>query len=400
MRKDVDRILAEKGIDSMLFYSESYKNANMYYLTRFLAPDPFIFLKQVSHEPLLVVNPMEFPRAKRESGIKDVHSYFDYDYVQIVKSATNPQTGAMKFAATVAREELGTEEPIYVPPNLPVMLADVLRKEGLKIQPMFDVVEKARETKEPEEIKAIKSVQEVVERATTRAIELVKNSEIGANDLLFCPEDGKKQKLTAGKVRSVFNHTFVDNGCISEEETIIACGPGGADPHYSGKADDVLKANQPIVIDVFPRSVGRRYVADMTRTVVKGRASKAVKKMFDTVLQTKEAAVDAIRAGVTGSDMQNLCCDLLEKAGYQTMRGGKQISKGYIHGLGHGLGLDVHEGPSMSEFYKYALEEHNVVSVEPGLYDPEIGGMRIEDIVEVTSKGCNDLTKMDIFLEF
>jgi Xaa-Pro aminopeptidase len=280
------------------------------------------------------------------------------------------------------------------------MLADVLRKEGLKIQPMFDVVEKARETKEPEEIKAIKSVQEVVERATTRAIELVKNSEIGANDLLFCPEDGKKQKLTAGKVRSVFNHTFVDNGCISEEETIIACGPGGADPHYSGKADDVLKANQPIVIDVFPRSVGRRYVADMTRTVVKGRASKAVKKMFDTVLQTKEAAVDAIRAGVTGSDMQNLCCDLLEKAGYQTMRGGKQISKGYIHGLGHGLGLDVHEGPSMSEFYKYALEEHNVVSVEPGLYDPEIGGMRIEDIVEVTSKGCNDLTKMDIFLEF
>jgi Xaa-Pro aminopeptidase len=137
----------------------------------------------------------------------------------------------------------------------------------------------------------------------------------------------------------------------------------------------------------------------MTRTVVKGRASKAVKKMFEIVLQTKESAVDAIRAGVLGSDMQNLCCDLLEKAGYETIRGGKQISKGYIHNLGHGLGLDVHEGPSMSEFYKYALEEHNVVSVEPGLYDPKIGGMRIEDIVEVTKKGCNDLTKMDIFLE-
>ena len=399
MKKDIDRILEEKGLDSMLSYSESNRTANMYYLSGFLAPDPFLFIKQVHQEPILIVSQMEFARAKKESSVKDIRSYFEYDYVRIVKSAPDAETGALKFVAAVAKKELEPSKSIYVPPNLSVTLADILRHEGLKIQPLLGVVEKARETKEREEIEAIQTVQRTVEKATSKAIELIKNSEVGANNSLFFREDGKKQPLTSGKVRSVFDHTFIDNGCIAEEETIIACGPGGADPHYAGKPDDILKANQPIVIDVFPRSVRKRYVADMTRTIVKGKASQAVKKMFETVLQTKEATTDAIKADVLGSNMQNLCFDLLEKAGYETIRGGKQISKGYLHGLGHGLGLEIHENPRMSEFYKLPLEEHNITSVEPGLYDPKIGGVRIEDIVEVTKKGCNNLTKMPVFLE-
>jgi Xaa-Pro aminopeptidase len=399
MRNDVDRILAEKSVSSMLLYSESFKDVNMYYLTGFLAPDPFIFLKHVGREPLIVVSQMELARAKKESRIKDVRSYFDYDYMRIVKSASDPKVGVMKFVASIAKKELGTDKPIYVPPNLPVIHADVLRHGGLQIKPMFDVVEKARETKEREEIEVIKSVQRSVEEATSKAIELIANAEVNSKGALCYKENGKKKPLKVGKVRSIFDHTFADRGCVAEEETIVACGPKSADPHYSGDATDALKANQPIVLDVFPRSVKKRYVSDMTRTVVKGRASKAVKKMFETVFQTKDAAIDAIKAGVLRSDMQNLCYNMLEKAGYQTIRGGKQICKGYLHGLGHGIGLEVHEGPRMNEFYKYPLEEHNVVTVEPGLYDPKIGGVRIEDIVEVTKKGCINLTKMDIFLE-
>jgi len=399
MRKDVDRILMEKNVSSMLLYSESFKDVNMYYLTGFLAPDPFIFLKHVDQEPLIVVNQMELARAKKESHIKDVRTYFDYDYMRIVKPAPDPKIGVMKFVASTAKKELGVDEPIYVPSNLPVILADVLRHSGLQIKPMFNVVEKARETKEREEIEAIKFVQRSVEEATSKAIELIANAEVSGKGALYYKENGKKKPLKAGKVRSVFDHAFADRGCVAEEETIVACGPGGADPHYSGDAGDILKANQPIVLDVFPRNVKKRYVSDMTRTVVKGRASKAVKKMFETVLQTKDAAIDAIKAGVLGSNMQNLCYNMLEKAGYQTAKGGKQISKGYFHGLGHGIGLEIHEGPRMSEFYEYPLEEHNVVTVEPGLYDPKIGGMRIEDAVEVTKKGCTNLTMMDIFLE-
>jgi Xaa-Pro aminopeptidase len=398
MRKDVDRILSQKGLHSMLLYSSGL-NANMYYLSGFLAPDPFIFVKKVDEDPLIVVNQMELPRAKKESNVRDVRCYLEYDYVKIVKSAPDPRVGGMKFVAAVAKKELGTKGPICVPPNFPVMLADVLRSEGLKIKPVSDIVEKARETKERDELKAIASVQKAVEEATSKAIELITSADVRPNGNLVCRKRGKKEALTAGRVRTVFDHVFADRGCVSEEETIIACGPKSADPHYAGDAGDILKANQPIVIDVFPKSVKKRYVSDMTRTVVKGKAPKTVKKMFDTVLEIRNAAMDAIKAGVVGSEMQQLCYKLFEKAGYDTVKGGKQTSKGYIHGLGHGVGLEVHEGPSMGEFYKLPLEEHNVVTVEPGLYDPKVGGTRIEDIVEVTKKGCVDLTKMEICLE-
>lgn len=399
MRKDVDRILAEKGLGSILFYSDSCKNANMYYLTGFLGPDPFIFLKKVDEDPMLIVNQMELPRAKQESRVKDVRSYFDYDFMRIVTSMADPKVGVMKFIASVVKKELGVNASICVPPDFSVIIADSLRKDGLKIKPMFDVIEKARETKEHDELEAIRSVQKTVEEATKRVIEFIANADAGPDKTLYHREGGKKYPLTVSRLRSVFDHAFVDRGCVAEDETIIACGPYGAIPHYTGKAQDVLKANQPIVMDVFPKSVKKRYVSDMTRTVVKGKAPKEVKKMFETVLQARSAAMDAIKAGVLGREMQILCYDVFEKAGYQTIRGGKQINKGYIHGLGHGVGLEVHEGPGMGELSKFPLEEHNVVTVEPGLYDPKIGGVRIEDVVEVTKKGCNNLTEMEICLE-
>jgi Xaa-Pro aminopeptidase len=398
MRSDIDRILAEKNLHSMLMYSNSL-NANMHYVTGFLAPDPFLFLKKVDEDPLIVVSQMELERAKKESHVKDVRSYLEYDYVKMVRSATDVKVGGMKFVASVAKKELTANKSIYVPPNFPVMLADVLRTAGLKVKPTFDVVEKARETKEHDELKAIASVQNTVEKATSKAVELISSAEVAPDGRLFSRNRGKKEPLTAGRVRAVFDHTFTDNGCVAEEETIVACGPRSAVPHYAGDAEDVLKANQPIILDVFPRSIRKRYVSDMTRTVVKGRASKQVKKMFEAVLETRNAAMDKIKAGVLGSQMQELCYGMFEKAGYETIRGGRQTNKGYIHGLGHGVGLEVHEGPSMGEFSKVPLEQHNVVTVEPGLYDPRIGGVRIEDIVEVTKKGCIDLTKMRICLE-
>lgn len=399
MRKDIDGVLAKKGLSAMLLHSESCKNANMYYLTKFLAPDPFIFLKRVDEDPLIVVSQMELPRAKKESSVENVRSYADYDYARIIKSASDPKVGGVKFVAAVAQKELGTDKLVYVPPDFPAMLADVLRNDGLKITPMFDVVEKARETKESEEIEAIKSVQETVEEATSKAIEFIANADVGTDGTLLHREDGKRKPLMVGRIRAIFDHVFADRGCVAAEETIIACGPKCAIPHYSGDARDILKANQTIVLDVFPRSVKKRYVSDMTRTIVKGRASRVVKKMFETVFQVRGAVLDAIKAGVPGDKMQELCYDIFEKAGYQTVKGGKKISEGYLHSIGHGVGLEVHEGPSMSEFSKYPLEEHNVVTVEPGLYDPDLGGVRIEDIVEVTKKGCNNMTNMDICLE-
>jgi Xaa-Pro aminopeptidase len=396
MRRDVDRFLAEQKLESLLLYSDSFSSANMYYLTGFLAPDPFIFLKKVDEDAILIIGQLELARAKKESRVKDVRSYFDYDFMSIVRSASDWREGVMKFVASVAKKELGAGASICVPPNLSVILADGLRKAGLKIKPVFDVVEKARETKEEEEVEAIASVQKTVEEGTGKIIDLIATAEPGPKGNLYFRENGKKRLLTVGKLRSVLDHVFVDRGCVDENYSIIACGPHGAMGHYFGKSGDVLKANETVVLDIFPKNATSRYFSDMTRTVVKGRASKEIKRMFETVLQVRGAALDAIKAGVIGKDMQILCYNIFEKARYETIRGGKQVVKGYNHSLGHGVGLEVHEGPGMGEMSKFPLEEHNIITVEPGLYDPKIGGVRIEDIVEVTKKGCRNLTEMEI----
>jgi len=395
LRGDLDAILAEKGAESLLLYSESFKNSNMYYLTKFLAPDPFIFFKKVDTDPVIVVNQMEYPRAQKQSIVKDVRSYFDYKYLEVVKTAKEPHLGTMKFIANVTKKELGADTKIFVPHNFPAMAADILREEGLTIKPMFDIVEKARETKDADEINEIRAVQAVAEEVTAEAIDLIANADVDANGILIV----KKEPLTVGKVKSFLGHQFLDHGFVMEEDIIVACGPKGSDPHYFGDPQDVLKANQPIILDICPRSVQKRYWTDMTRTIVKGKASDKVRKMFNAVLEARNASIDAIQAGTLGSNVYNVCCDVLEKAGYETTRGGKQITRGLTHSLGHGVGLDIHEVPRMSELYKFPLKEHNIVTVEPGLYDPDIGGLRIEDIVKVTKTRCNNLTKMEIRLE-
>ena len=399
MRNDLDRILAEKGAGGLLLYSESYKNPNMYYLTGFLAPDPFIFMKKVDCLPMIVINSMEFPRAQKESVIKDVRSYADYNYTEVVKAAKDPRLGGLKFLASVAERELVKGTVICVPPNFPSLAADVLRKEDLDIRPMFDVIEKARETKEPEEIKEIAEVQKITEGVMKEIVGIITSCEIGPNKTLIQKTNGKKNPLTVGKLKILMGHRFLDNLCAIEEDLIVACGSPSADPHFHGNAGDKIKADQPVVLDVYPRSIWQRYWADMTRTVVRGRASDVVKGMFDAVYEAKNSCIEALHAGVSGSEMYDLCCDILEKAGYDTLRGGKKTVKGFTHSLGHGVGLEIHEGPSMSEFNNEPLEEHAVVSVEPGLYNPEVGGVRIEDLVEITKKGCNNLTNMPVVLE-
>ncbi len=395
MRDDLDTILAGKGAEALLLYSDSYREANMYYLTKFLAPDPFIFLKRVDADPVLVVNQMEYIRAQKQSIIKDVRSYLDYNYNEAVKSAKEPHLGAMKFIAKVAEEELGVGTEICVPPNFPVIAADVLREEGLTINPMFGVVEKARETKDVNEVEQIKAVQAVNEEVTSEAIEIIGNSDVGSNGTLHF----NGEPLTIGRIKSFFGSKLLENGCIPEEDIIVACGPKSSDPHYLGKPEDKLRADQPIIVDIFPRSIQKRYWTDMTRTLVKGRASSKLKEMFETVSEAKSASLDAIQAGALVNQVYDVCCDVIERAGYETTRGGKRITKGMSHSLGHGVGLQIHESPRINELSTGILREHNVVTVEPGLYDPQIGGVRLEDIIEVTKTGYVNLTKMETRLE-
>ena len=395
MKGDLDNILAEKDAEALLLYSDSYKDANMYYLTEFLAPDPFIFLKRTDEEPIIVVSQMEYPRAQKQSIVKDVRSYLDYNYFEAVKSSKEPQLGALKFIANIAKQELGRETRICVPSDFPLLVADVLRIEELTLEPMLGVVEKARETKDTHEVEEIRAIQAVNEKVTCEVIEFIANSDVGRNKTLHF----KGEPLTVGRIKSFFGHKLLENGCLPEEDIIVACGTKSSDPHYVGEPEDKLKADQPIILDIYPRSIQKRYWTDMTRTVVKGKASSKLKKMFDTVQEAKDASLDAIQTGVGGNQVYDVCCYVLEKVGYETTRGRKKVTRGMTHGLGHGVGLQIHESPRISELSTGPIGEHVVVTVEPGLYDPEVGGVRLEDIIEVTKSGYRNLTRMKTILE-
>lgn len=392
---DLDNVLDKKNAEALLLYSDSYKDANMFYLTKFLAPDSFIFLKRIDSDPIIIISQMEYHRAQKQSIIKDVRSFLDYNCLELVKPAKEPRFGAFKFVAKIVTKELDKKIKISVPSNFPLILADNLRNEGLRIDPTYGVVEKARETKDNQEIETIKKIQRINEKVTTEIINLVANSDVGSNRTLL----SNGEPLTVGKVKSFFGHKLLENGCIPEEDIIVACGPKTSDPHYVGDPKDELKADQPIILDIYPRSIQKRYWTDMTRTVVKGNASTKLKEMFDTVLEAKHTSLNAIQAGAVGIEVYDACCDVLEKAGYETTRNGKKVTAGMTHSLGHGVGLEIHENPRISGLSNFPLNEHNILTVEPGLYDPKIGGLRIEDIIEVTKTGYKNLTKMENLLE-
>jgi Xaa-Pro aminopeptidase len=176
----------------------------------------------------------------------------------------------------------------------------------------------------------------------------------------------------------------------------VACGRQGCDPHEEGHG--VLRANEPIILDVFPRSQKTGYFGDITRTVVKGRASEPVRKLYDTVARAQDLAFETIESGVRGAEVHRAVKDLFDREGYRTGRNHGCL-QGFFHGTGHGLGLELHEAPRLAPTSEDVLRAGHVVTVEPGLYYPGLGGVRLEDVALVTTNSPRNLTKFEKVLE-
>jgi len=195
--------------------------------------------------------------------------------------------------------------------------------------------------------------------------------------------------LTAERVKREIEIELLEADCALDE-TIVACGPDAADPHDRGSGP--LSADEPIIVDIFPRSKRSGYYADMTRTFCVGEPSETVRRWHELTCEAQTAALETIEAGVSGSEVHGAVCDVYEDAGLPTLRADETTETGFIHTTGHGVGLDIHERPRLSE-EETELEAGHVVTVEPGLYDPAVGGVRVEDLVVVTDEGCENLTE-------
>ncbi len=366
--------------DAYLMVSESEHDADMYYASGFLAYDSFTYLNSGSEK--LVVSDMELGRAKKESKIDDVIPTSRFGIMEKIRRLADADSAYCEMMIEFLRSE--NLNRIAVPYSFPVHLADCMRKDGFEIIPIKSPFRKMREVKKEYEIASIEKAQRAGEKALAEGIGAIKNATI-KNGILY----QGNSPLKAEDVRAIIERSLLGEGCEAPD-IIIACGKGSSDPHWKGEGK--LMVDEPIVIDMVPRSKKERYYSDMTRTVVRGMPADELKDMYSAVHDSQSIAIKKIKAGVTGSDIHNIVCEVLEERGYETGRGRTgELTEGFIHSTGHGVGLDIHEGPSLGENGK-ELKAGCVVTVEPGLYYKNVGGVRLEDVVVVTASGCKNLT--------
>ena len=368
-----------------LIISDSEKNANLYYATRFLAPDPFIFA-QVDGRRILVMSDLEVDRAKAQAKVTEVLSYTKLS--QEVKRRGIAEPAMMDVVDEFLKSRSVKE--IEVPVDFGIVYADALRKRGYTVTPKGDPFFPERLVKSEEEVAFLTTSLRITEEALACAIELISTSEVKPDGVLWI--GGKP--LTVELVRKAMHLVMMERGCVAQH-TIVAPGVQAVDPHNEGSGP--LRENEPIVIDVFPQHAESRYFADLTRTVVKGRASDKVRRMFEAVRAGQEIAYRMITVGVDGSAVHQAIMDSFDRRGFKT---GEQDGRmqGFFHGTGHGVGLEIHEPPRVSA-KPDILKAGMVVTVEPGLYYLDAGGVRLEDMVVVTTDGCRVLTQAPKILE-
>ncbi len=375
----LDEHLDERDADGYLLYSDS-DDSDQYYLSGFDAPDPFVTLYNGTVH-LLFVRSLEYGRANAESRAATVERYVDFGHEELLEEHGRHEAADRTLARFLDSHGV---DSVAVPPRFPLRTADGLRNRDVTVAADREsALTEVRASKTDEEIDHVRGAQRANEAATERAEELIASADIDAQRRLV--HDG--DLLTSERVKEAIEVTLLRHGCALDE-TIVACGRDAADPHNRGSGP--LLADEPIIVDIFPQSKATRYHSDMTRTFLRGEPSGTVREWYDLTAEAKEAALAAVEPGVTGEEVHAAVCDVYEDAGLPTLRSDEQTETGFIHSTGHGVGLDVHELPRVSTGGG-ELQPGHVVTIEPGLYDPAVGGVRIEDIVVVTGDGYENL---------
>ena len=378
--------LDAEGADAYLIHADG-ADADQRYVSGFGAPDPFQTLVTADGVHLLVSG-LEYGRARTKARADSVTNTATYDAQHLFTEYGPFEGQARIIAAFLAEYDI---ETVAVPVDFPAGLATLLNGVGISVEIDTEgAVQALRAVKTDAEVDAIRAAQRSNERAMEVAETMIAAADVKDGVL---HHDG--EPLTSERIKTEIEITLLREGC-GLDEAIVACGADAADPHDRGSGP--LRADESIVVDIFPFDKETKYYADMTRTFVKGTPSAELQKRYDVVEVAYEAALEAIEAGVTGEDVHVAASEVIEDAGYDTLRSNPEAETGFIHGTGHGVGLEIHERPSVSVAGQ-PLEAGHVITIEPGLYDPEIGGIRIEDLVVVTDDGYENLTEYPVSIE-
>ncbi len=373
-----------------LIYASSERCADLWYLSGFCAPDDFLYF-QTEKGAVVAVSCLELGRAKKQCP--PTVTVADIQHLEEFFGLEKEASGEHWFLRMIRQVCRGTEVWDWtVPSSFPLEYGDLLRSAGIQVTPCGSLAPERR-VKSAEEVEKIRRGEQLAEVGLAQADGMLRQATVDREGFLILGG----HRLTAEELRGEVDAAIARKGGLAQG-TITAPGVQGADPHQAGTGP--LKANEPIVMDIFPRDQQTGYFGDLTRTRVKGKASSVVLHAYETVLAGQKKALQSLRPGVTGVEIHTQVAEFFTQQGFPTERDPQTgLYRGFFHGLGHSVGLEIHERPNLAPHDPTVMEPGVVVTVEPGLYDPAWGGIRIEDTVALTPTGVDNLATASKELE-
>ena len=367
----------------VLIHGDTVRSPELRHEVPVMIPDPFLYAEKDGRRTV-VLHSLEIPRVREEAPELEIIPLEQLGSDELYSQGKEVWEIQLELALRACRE-LGITAAT-VPAAFPIGHADHLRANGVEIGIDRDFFDNKRRSKNEAELRGIRKAQKACEAALDASRELLRRAQPNGGGLEV---DG--EPLTSERLKRVIEDVFADHG-VEGSDMIVAHGPQSAVGHNMGSGQ--IAPNEPIVFDLFPKDKETGCYADMTRTYVVGEPSDELQKWYGLVKEALEVSTAGVKPGVNGRALYEQVCDIFQSAGYKTQLNkepGEVLEDGFFHGLGHGVGLEVHELPSLGRV-GHDLVPGDVITIEPGLYRSGYGGLRLEDLVLVTKDGHEVIT--------
>jgi len=397
MRSDIDNLMEEAGHDFLMVRGPSGSNPSMAYFTGIANMTHATLLKKRGETPVLIHNAMERDEAAKSScRLKNID---DFGWMKLIEAAGGDTIEATSQLLRLAFDEFNVQGQVAIYGRLEIGEAYSLMKRLEEVMPQVhfvgeargtSVLSRARTTKDTGEVDRIRHMGRITTDVVSEVAGFLTSQRVRGEMLI----DGEGQPVTIGAVRRLIDLHLARLGADNPDATIFAMGHDSAVPHSIGRDSEALRVGQAIIFDIFPCEPGGGYYYDFTRTWCLGHAPDEVQRIYQDVLDVYNPMLKALHGGRACREFQNIACDLFEARGHPTIRSDPNSERGYVHSLGHGLGLDVHEAPGFSgrDSNIDILEPGSVITLEPGLYYPERDmGVRLEDTLWIRPDGTPEI---------
>jgi Xaa-Pro aminopeptidase len=369
--------------EQVLIYADTVRSPELRHELPVLIGDPFLYAEAGGKRHVLT-NVLEQEKLEELGGL-EIHLGVEYGLDELIAEGRRPDEIRDEMILRACRD-FGIDDAV-VPFWFPLQLADALRSNGIRLRADRQFFDDRRRRKSPAEIEGIRRAQRAAEAGMAAARDLLASADARNGTLVL---DG--EPVTCERVKFAIAQQFMEHDCVVED-SIVARGPQGASGHDMGSGP--IAPGEPVVIDLWPKDRESACYADMTRTFVVGEPPEEIAEWQRLVKEALDRSLEAVKPGVKGRAVFDVSCELFEEHGYPTQRTkepGTSLHEGFFHGLGHGVGLEVHEEPGLGLIGEKELVPGDVVTIEPGLYRQGFGGVRLEDLVLVTEDGAENLT--------